>query len=90
MERRTPNFDPRMAALNHAGMAASKEQAPWSPGDMASAVACGLVYVGDQIAALTEELKGGQLGGVASLLEQLDVTVNNTLVEIERTLENKL
>lgn len=72
------DFNPRQAALNHAGMAID--------GDLASAIACGLVYVGDQLAVLIEELREGNLSGVANLLEQLDITVNNGLVAIEQKL----
>jgi len=38
-----PAFDPRLAALTHAGL-----------GELANAVACGLVYVGDQIGKLAQ------------------------------------
>jgi hypothetical protein len=44
------HFDPRQAALNHAGNA-KIEQSDYGQdlSDLASAIACGLVYVGDQI-----------------------------------------
>lgn len=57
-------FDPRRAALSHAGMAEQLGQlvghdGPSDPmrlvGEVASALACGLVYVGDQV----REARGG-------------------------------
>jgi hypothetical protein len=52
--------------------------------DFASAIACGLVYVGDQLAALNTEgsVFDNRLSAIVSLLEKLDVTVNDRLLEI--------
>lgn len=66
------DFDPRQAALNHAGAVPSRDMS-----DFASAIACGLVYVGDQLAQAN-----GYLSGIANLLETMDVDINNRLAEI--------
>jgi len=58
-------FNPRMAALHHAALIEDDTQR-----NHATAIACALIYVGDQ------------LGNVCSHLEQLDVTVHNQLHEI--------
>ena len=42
-------FDPRRAALYHAGRAKVPTTLNPDLSDLASAIACGLVYVGDQL-----------------------------------------
>jgi hypothetical protein len=62
METRS-RFDPRQAALVHAGIAerAASGHAGSSAlvtAELAHAVACGLVYVGDELAKLRESIEG--------------------------------
>jgi hypothetical protein len=52
-------FNPRRAALSHAGGAGtvamrSSDESAAVMAELANAIACGLVYVGDQIAAAVE------------------------------------
>jgi hypothetical protein len=72
-------FDPRAAALNHGGAARAIRNTSGATdlSDFASAIACGLVYVGDQLA-----VTNNHLSAVVGLLEQLDATVNNRLVDL--------
>jgi hypothetical protein len=86
-------FDPRAAALNHAGLAAEVAERPSVTdislrvtGEQANAIACGLVYVGDQLAAINEQLATGHLTGIINLLETLDVSVSNGLNAIAEQL----
>ena len=76
------DFNPRAAALHHAAAVGEDTAAR----NHATAVACGLIYVGDQIGALTalfsEQNIGNNLSGVVGLLEQLDKTVNDRLIEL--------
>lgn len=79
------DFDPRQAALNHAGEAAGavcheNTSGGWESwgeafGEFASAVACGLVYVGDKIDALRF-----QLGQDAAARDQVDRTVDAEVI----------
>ena len=83
------HFDPRQAARNHAGMSQMKigDESKSKPGpsfvidatDAASAVACGLIYIGDVLE--------NRLSAIENLLEQLDATVANGLTEIAKELE---
>ena len=94
----SPQFDPRLAALNHAGRStidASTERGDNDSvlvtvglTDLASSIACGLVYVGDQLAAANEqrEVTNNHLSAIANLLQTLDATVNDRLLGIEETL----
>jgi hypothetical protein len=82
-------FDPRQAALNHAGAARlsviDENESAMLPRftinaqDPASAIACGLVYIGDVL--------GNHLSAIVNLLETLDATVSNGLAEIAKELE---
>lgn len=85
-----PHFDPRQAALNHAGRV-KPVRAPDRGVDLSeaiSAIACGLVYVGDQLRELNTEgsLADNRMANITSLLEKLDVTVNDRLVELTEAL----
>ena len=53
-----------------------------------NAIACGLVYVGDQLAAANEqrEVTNGYLSAIANLLETLDATLSNGLSAMEAAL----
>jgi hypothetical protein len=81
-------FDPRRAALYHAGRAKAPTSMDAEVSDFASAIACGLVYVGDQLAAISAALNtegslfDNRLNTIGSALERLDVTVNDRLLEI--------
>jgi hypothetical protein len=81
-----PSFDPRQAALNHAGRAVAQtsKHGITDLSELASAIACGLVYVGDQLRELNTEssLADNRMANISSLLEKLDVTVNDRLVEL--------
>lgn len=86
MSDREPHFDPRRAALNHAGMASESANRPGAVdhtlqvhGQQANAIACGLVYIGDVLE--------NRLSAIENLLEQLDVTVNNALVAIAEAVD---
>lgn len=72
------DFNPRSAALNHAAAIAEDP----NHRNHAAAIACGLIYVGDQLKALNETMSTGTLSGIANLLEVLDTTVNNRLIEL--------
>jgi hypothetical protein len=78
---RDPSFNPRMAALNHAAMIKGEDLR-----NEATASACGLIYVGDQLFALTEHLQtlnvSNHLSNITALLEMLDKTVNDRLIEL--------
>ena len=71
------SFDPRKAALNHAGRAHTEDRA-----ESTSAVACGLVYVGDQLATANNHL-----GAIVGLLEQIDITIHNNLIDVAEAAE---
>jgi hypothetical protein len=67
------DFNPRLAALNHAGAAevGALGRANEVLADLANVVACGLVYVGDQIAKAVERPTSMQL-----VIEREDTTVD--------------
>ncbi len=69
-------FNPRRAALKHAGLCKDH--------DAAEAIACGLVYVGDQLRAANSEreITNNHLSAIVDLLEQLDRHLNDHLIEI--------
>ena len=84
------DFDPRRAALNHAGRV-HPVRTPGVGSDVSeatNAIACGLVYVGDQLAAANEqrEVTNGYLSAIANLLETLDATLSNGLSAMEAAL----
>ena len=86
------DFNPRQAALNHAGAARVRvfDRGQTSPdparradlSEFASAIACGLVYVGDQLG-----VANGYLSGIANLLETLDASVSTGLAAIAAELQ---
>jgi hypothetical protein len=75
-------FDPRLAALNYAA------QTEGGDAHAINAIACGLVYIGDQLAAANERAEergvqtNGYLSAVVNLLETLDASVTNGLAAI--------
>lgn len=71
-------FDPRAAALSHAGLARIPEELNGARdvSDLASAVACGLVYVGDQIRDCVSIL---QMGSARRLMDALPVEQHNAV-----------
>lgn len=82
MSDREPHFDPRRAALNHAGMASESANRPGAVdhtlqvhGQQANAIACGLVYIGDVL--------GNHLSAVVNLLEAINATVAAGFAEME-------
>ena len=74
-----PDFNPRSAALNHAARVSDDDLRNHS-----NALACGLIYVGDQLAALNTEgtLFDNRLNTIGSTLETLDVSITNGLTAI--------
>lgn len=77
-------FDPRRAALYHAGRAKAPTTLNPDLSDLASGIACGLIYVGDQLKAANEqrEATNGYLSAIANLLNEIDKTVNDRLIDV--------
>ena len=77
-------FDPRRAALYHAGRAKVPTSLNPDLSDLASAIACGLVYVGDQLAELSTEgsVFDNRLSAIVGQLEKLDITINDRLIDV--------
>lgn len=87
------DFDPRRAALRYAGR--TFPHRPAGEPDLAeatNAITCALVYIGDQLAAITAcqgessdalSASSNSLSAIANLLETLDATLSNGLAAVE-------